>query len=330
MVSVMMAVAAVMSFLVSLALIRRAGRLGLIDVPNERSSHHRPTPKGGGIGIVTGFVVAMTLGVHGIEPLGMPALVLIAGGLAVALLGFYSDLSHVSPWIRMLIQTLIAGGTILLIGLPGAFEIGGWRIHLGPVAGLLAVVWLVGVTNFYNFMDGIDGLAAAQAISAGVAVSVFGVLLEIPWLIPLGAVIAGGAVGFLILNVPPARIFMGDVGSYFLGFMFAGIALVDGRLLVPMGLVLGVFIFDSVVTLIRRILNKERWHEAHRSHFYQRAVGLGFSHRQVTVAASVLFILLDVMAVVYLNGSPGIRGAVLAGSVIALTGVAGWITGKES
>lgn len=322
--------AAGLSFLISLWFIRKADAFGLIDVPNERSSHDRPKPKGGGIGIVLGVLVAVSVAVlTSIVEIDRACFALLAAAVLMAVLGFYSDRIHLSPLIRIIIQVLIAAGAVAMIKLPESFEIAGWMLNLGWGKYIFAVIWLVAITNFYNFMDGIDGLAAAQGIFAGCGMILFGIVLQRAALIPFGLIIAGATAGFLILNMAPSRIFMGDAGSYFLGFLFAGVGLLDARLLVPVGLALGVFIFDTVVTLARRILRNERWYQAHCSHFYQRTVKLGYSHVQVTGTLSAVFISLLTLAILYLQSSVIDKRVILVLVVLELSGLAYWIIEKE-
>ena len=146
----------------------------------------------------------------------------------------------------------------------------------------LAFVWIALVTNVYNFMDGIDGLAASQAVIAGLALLAAGAIVGNPLIGITAGLIAAASAGFLVHNLPPARLFMGDVGSTFLGFSFAALALLGnlgvggGRLPIEFGIViLAPFLFDSIVTLARRVARGERWYAAHRSHYYQRLVVRG-------------------------------------------------------
>jgi UDP-N-acetylmuramyl pentapeptide phosphotransferase/UDP-N-acetylglucosamine-1-phosphate transferase len=166
-------------------------------------------------------------------------------------------------------------------------------VQLGEPAALAALavafVYVIVLTNVYNFMDGIDGLAASQAIIAGTALALAGVLVRNPLVAVGGSLLGASSLGFAIYNLPPARMFMGDVGSTFLGFSFAGLSLLanigvgGGRLPIEFGLILfAPFLFDSLVTLARRVVRGERWYAPHRSHYYQRLVGCGLSHGQVT------------------------------------------------
>lgn len=318
------------SFLTSLWFIKRTDKLGLIDIPNIRSSHNNPTSKGGGVGIVLGMLIALGgCFLMGMIEIDIKYLVILAGFLAVAVMGFYSDRFNMSALTRIILQTFIASIMVWFIGSPTSLEIGGYSITIGYIGIAFAVIWLVGITNFYNFMDGIDGLAAMQGIIAGIGITMFGIILKDKSLIPMGLVLSGATAGFLILNLSPAKIFMGDVGSYPLGLYIASFGLVNERLLVPIAMVLGVFIFDTVVTLIRRITKGERWYQAHRSHFYQRAVKLGYSHLQVTSALSLVALLLTGMACIYLQVLPLIQITILIVTLLGLISLALWIILRE-
>ena len=252
-----------------------------LDVPNQRSSHTRPVPRGGGLVIVAGFLVGLAAWLVLGGSLSPRALGWLGGALLVAAISFVDDLRSLPAAPRLAVHLLGA----LLLTLAGAQE----RELPLPLALLLAFAWIALVTNVYNFMDGIDGLAASQAVVAGAALVAAGSLVRNPLVAVGGGLCAAAAAGFLVFNLPPARLFMGDVGSTFLGFSFAGVSLLanigvgGGRLPIEFGLILfAPFLFDSLVTLSRRVLRGERWYAAHRSHYYQRLVRRGISHGQVT------------------------------------------------
>jgi len=281
------------AFLASLALVgllrQMALRAGMLDVPNARSSHASPTPRGGGLAIVIVTMVAAAAEAILARGAMVDSLVWLVGGGLVALAGFLDDLHGLSA-IKRLGFHFSAAALLLLAngGLPalpwpgGAIELGifGWII------GAVAIVWSI---NLFNFMDGIDGLAAAQAIF---------VVGSFAWLqgsdagggasLPLLA-LAGAATGFLVWNFPPARIFMGDVGSGFVGFALAAGALLTARhapTTLWTWLVLnGVFVADATVTLVVRLVRGQRIYEAHREHLYQRLSRRWQSHRTVTLTA---------------------------------------------
>jgi len=268
--------------------LRSAARRGLVQVPNARSSHSRPTPTGGGLGIAVGASLA---GLALVAQPAAPAPVFLVAGLLVAALGFVDDLRPLGAGWRLLAQALLLGATIAL-GVP-LLAVGA-QIGLalpGPL--LFVVLVLAGIywVNIYNFMDGIDGLAASQALFMSLAGA--GLLawsapdaLDQPvfwWLCALGAASAG----FLVFNWPPARIFMGDVGSTFLGFMLAALALAtiaSGSLNLWTWVILAAgFAADASVTLLRRAGRGEKIMQAHRSHAYQRLARRWGSHRPVTL-----------------------------------------------
>jgi UDP-N-acetylmuramyl pentapeptide phosphotransferase/UDP-N-acetylglucosamine-1-phosphate transferase len=252
-----------------------------LDVPNERSSHSRPTPTGGGLVIVAGFLVGLGVWLATGGSLSPRALGWVAGALLVAGVSFVDDLHPLPALPRLLTHGL--GAVVLTV-------VGVQDRELPLLAALpLAFLWIALVTNVYNFMDGIDGLATSQAIVAGVAMALAGIAVRNPLVATGAGLLAAASAGFLLYNLPPARLFMGDVGSTFLGFSFAGLSLLGnlgvggGRLPVEFGVVvLAPFLFDSLLTLARRIVRGERWYAAHRTHYYQRLVQGGLSHAQVT------------------------------------------------
>jgi UDP-N-acetylmuramyl pentapeptide phosphotransferase/UDP-N-acetylglucosamine-1-phosphate transferase len=262
------------------AYLRWAPRRAL-DVPNQRSSHTRPTLRGGGLVILAGFCAGLALWLATGGSLSPRALGWLAGALLVAAVSFVDDLRPLPAAPRLITHLL---GALLL-------TVAGVQARDAPLVAelLLAFVYVIVLTNVYNFMDGIDGLATTQAIIAGVALGIAGSLVRNPLVAIGGSLLAAASAGFYLYNLPPARMFMGDVGSTFLGFSFAGLSLLanigvgGNRLPIEFGLIIfAPFLFDGLVTLARRVLRGERWYAAHRSHYYQRLVRRGLSHGQVT------------------------------------------------
>jgi Fuc2NAc and GlcNAc transferase len=258
----------------------------LLDIPNERSSHSVPTPRGGGLAIAV--VVLVGLVILGRAHVLVPRTVigLVGGGLLVAVIGWLDDRHEVRPALRITAHVAAAAWTVAWLGGMPSLTITPGAAHLGAGGTALAMLGIVWLINLYNFMDGIDGLAATEAFT----VSAAGALLLADSSSPLALVallVAAAAAGFLLWNWPPARLFMGDVGSGFLGYIFGGMALASengGTLPALLWLVLlGPFFVDATVTLLRRMLRGERWYAAHRAHAYQRAVQAGWSHRRVTI-----------------------------------------------
>ncbi|AJG15097.1 MULTISPECIES: MraY family glycosyltransferase [Pseudomonas] len=321
-------VASLAAWLMTAALRRYALARSLLDIPNARSSHTLPTPRGGGLAFVLAFLVAM-LGMGWAGCVAPAALVglLGAGGL-VALIGFMDDHGHIAARWRLLGHFSAASWGLFWLGGMPPISIFGMTLApawLGIVLGLLYLVWLL---NLYNFMDGIDGIASIEAI----CVCLGGSLLywatghaQAAWL-PL--LLAATVAAFLVWNFPPARIFMGDAGSGFLGMVLGLLALMAGWInpLLFWGwlILLGVFVVDATFTLARRLLRGEKVYQAHRSHAYQYASRQHGSHRTVTlsVAAINLGWLLPVAIGVVLLKIDGAVGTLVAYVPLILLAIA--------
>ncbi|MHC4472278.1 MAG: glycosyltransferase family 4 protein [Planctomycetota bacterium] len=292
-------------------------RLEVIDHPNVRSSHERPTPRGGGLGILMALLPGACVG---IVVLGGPhrlvgAVALLGCLLLLAGLGFADDRRGTGVVAKALIQVgaaviaVAALGPVKAVGLPGGV------VALGWLAAPLTVFWLVGFSNAFNFMDGIDGIAALFAGTAALCLFAMakgggGVLLPL----------AGASLAFLTLNWPPARVFMGDVGSLPVGFLLAALALPGvgtGLPFLVVFLALGPFLFDTIYTLLRRAVRGENVLAAHRSHLYQRLVIAGLSHRAVTLLYGGWTLLSGCLGFLYLWGGVTARGAVLGAVLVA-------------
>lgn len=271
-------------------------RNGMMDIPNHRSSHSAPTPRGGGLAIVGAAVAAWgwLYFRHAISP-GL-FLALIGGGGAVAGVGYVDDRRPVPAGIRLFVHLAAAawalyclGGMPSLTGL-GMQSVPGWILQ---VVGVSSIVWAI---NLFNFMDGIDGIAASEAVFVAGAGAILCLLTGVAGGAMATSVLLAVAVfGFLLWNWPPAKIFMGDVGSGFLGFVIAVITLAATEqvpVMLPAWLVLGgAFFVDATVTLVRRFLRRERVYEAHRSHAYQWLARRWGSHRKVTLSVLAVNVL---------------------------------------
>jgi len=272
----------------------------IIDKPNERSSHQRPTPRGGGLAIVAVVLAALEVLFLSSHLTGREALALGMGGSLVAVVGWYDDVRGLSAMTRAMAHSIAALLAVACLGGMPDITVGASRVHLGFVGYIPAVLGVVWCINLYNFMDGIDGIAAVEAICVGAGGASLFLGSGHPGLAVVCVVVAAAALGFAPWNWTPAKIFMGDVGSGFLGYFFGVIVLIgqkEGALaLAPSVLLLGVFIADASVTLCRRLLHGERWYLAHRTHAYQRAVRAGLSHTGVTCTVLALNIALIALA----------------------------------
>ena len=273
---VTLAISGAGSFGVSLAVgwlvAEYAPRLGLMDMPNARSLHESSTPRGGGLGIVAGVATGiLLLAASGTAPSHQLG-VLLLGAAAIATMGLIDDLHPLRVVYRLSVQLLIATSVVVALGGVGRLPLPApLDVSAGWFASPLTVVWLVTVTNFYNFMDGIDGLAGGQAVAscAGIAIAAWSI-----GAVYCALILAAATIGFLVLNRPPARIFLGDVGSTSLGFIIAGLPLLapGGQRPIAVFAVaagLSLFLLDPVETLLRLARQGHRIGRAHRVHSYQ-------------------------------------------------------------
>ena len=307
------------SFLLTGVLRQYALKRSVLDIPNERSSHSVPTPRGGGVAIVISFLLALpALYLVGLLSITM-MWGLLVGGLGIAVLGFLDDHGHIAARWRLLGHFSAAMWVLYCIGGLAPINIFGFNdLNLLWVGHILAVFYIVWVLNLYNFMDGIDGLASVEAICACVGIGVIYALLGYAQELFLPLTLALAVGGFLIWNFPPAKIFMGDAGSGFLGFTLAALSLqaawFNPDLLWSWIILLGVFIVDATYTLFRRLLRGDKVYEAHRSHAYQYASRQYKGHRPVTltVLAINVFWLFPWAVLVGLDYIDGLLGVVVA------------------
>ena len=296
----------------------------IIDVPNARSSHSIPTPRGGGVSIVLAFLAAlavMTLQAGA----QTDALVALGGaGALIAVLGFMDDHGHIAARWRLLGHFAAAVWILYWLGGLPVLQVFGWSLDLGWAGAVLAAIYLVWLLNLYNFMDGIDGIASVEAITVCLGASLLYWLSGQASMTALPLLLAAAVAGFLFWNFPPAKIFMGDAGSGFLGIILGGLSLqaawLSSQLFWCWLILLGVFIVDASYTLVRRLLRGDKVYEAHRSHAYQFASRRYGRHLPVTLAVTALNLcwLLPVALCVLLLGLDGVVGLIVAYVPLAL------------
>jgi Fuc2NAc and GlcNAc transferase len=270
-------------------LIVNSHRFSQLDVPNERSSHVTPTPRGGGIAFVTSSLIGFLLLLLSDALNRTDLFALCCAGVIVAIAGHLDDRQKISgATVRLVLHTLSAIILIIGVGIPSELALFDRTINTGIVGSILGVVYLVWLLNLFNFMDGTDGIAASETIFVALA----GAFLNYQVLSDANhsaaaVILAASTFGFLLYNWSPAKIFMGDVGSGYLGIVIGGLSLIaanqDHDLLWVWIILLAAFVSDATVTLIRRLLRKQKPHVAHRSHAYQHLAIRFHSHPKVAL-----------------------------------------------
>jgi Fuc2NAc and GlcNAc transferase len=305
------------SFVLTWFVRRYAVSRQLVDVPNVRSSHTVPTPRGGGMAIVATFLVGISVLWSADLVSSLVAVTLVGAGGLIALIGFLDDHYHLSRRWRLAVHSLAAVWIVWALGgipVMESVHVPTWLLNL---AGGFFLVWLI---NLYNFMDGIDGIASLEAVTVCFAAVLFYLTVApggTAWLVP--AVLLASVAGFLFWNLPPARIFMGDAGSGFLGVTLGALSIqagaIDSKLFWAWMIMLGVFVVDASVTLIRRMgVGAGVYLEPHRSHAYQHAARRLGRHAPVCVAviAINLFWLLPLAALVATGRLDAFLGLLIA------------------
>jgi len=292
-------------------------RLQVLDVPTARSSHQVVTPRGGGVapGLACVLAAAVSTQLVGSD---RDALLVVSVGLG--LLGLADDIRPQPVPLRLGAQVIVA--LVALIWLLRGLDDGAL---VASAAGMGIVVGLVGYTNAFNFMDGINGLAVAQVVAAGGTWWLIGWQEHVPALAAAGAIAAAAAIGFAPFNTPKATMFLGDVGSYCLGGWLAVAAVIGLRagiapeaVLAPLSL----FLADAGVTLLERVRRRQPWSQPHRDHTYQRLVQAGWSHGHTTLVVGLVMVITSALGALSLTGTPILR---VAGDVVGLVVLAAYL-----
>ena len=298
-----------LGFLIAAAVLVRllrgiAVRKALLDVPNERSSHKVPVPRLGGAAFVPLLLGALGFWADAARVPEALRWAVVGGAAAMYVVSLVDDVFTLSTGIRFAVQFTAAGAVLATAAntWPATNAVWPWMPVQPPGLGYWVLcLWIVGLLNIYNFMDGIDGIAGFQTVVAGLGWWWIGTEHGAAFVAGTGLIAAATAAGFLTQNWPPAKIFMGDAGSTVLGFFFATLPLVAAVetkgtlrlevLLMAAVLIVWPFLADGTFTILRRLKNRENIFRAHRSHLYQRLVIAGKSHRLVTVVYGVLAVI---------------------------------------
>jgi Fuc2NAc and GlcNAc transferase len=293
----------------------------LTDIPNNRSSHDVPKPRGGGVGFVLFslgaffiyFIINGYLTVFGI-------LIFLITTAGVAVLGWYDDKKNLSVSVRFGIQLIAAVSVLIFVSGFNSFYVPMYReVSLGIAGFIAGVIWLTGSTNIYNFMDGVDGIASVQAIFAGTGWAFLGWYWGMPVIFVMNIILVTAVLSFLIYNWSPAKIFMGDVGSIYLGFYFASMPFLVAHLSDSLNtgftvwisaLLLWPFLYDGSFTLIKRAYDGKNIFKPHRTHLYQRLNRMGWPHTKVTLLYAFFSMLSLFLMLVFIFGNELVRVSV--------------------
>lgn len=268
------------TFVAGLLLTRRievmARKFGAMDVPNERSSHVSPTPRGGGASFVLITLLVAAWTAYAAE--STPILIYAICSCVIAAVSFIDDIRSLSAISRLVVQLAASAAFVASVR---PFQDLGYSIVIAAAG----IFWIVFLTNVFNFMDGIDGIAASQGVVTFASMGAYALVSRETVLGSILLAAGCATAGFLLINWPPARVFMGDVGSAFLGFSVGSLAILgsDPGMLLVMFFATSPFLFDATSTLVRRLARRENLLRSHRSHYYQRLVIAGYSHRSVTL-----------------------------------------------
>ncbi len=289
--------------------IRIAPKIGAVDVPRDnRRMHKRPIPRFGGIAIYLGALVGyLRLGQMNQQTFG-----LLLGSTLILLLGIYDDIKGLRPRVKLAGQIACAAilyfFTIQIRGMANVLPWGPWYIAFPKaIAFLVTVLWIVGITNTINLIDGLDGLAAGTTCIACLSVAYTAYVTNREVTLVLILALAGATLGFLFWNFYPAKIFMGDAGSMFLGYLLAGVSLIGDKptkgttlfaTIIPV-LILALPIFDTAFAIVRRMANHKPIMQADKGHLHHRIMAMGFGQRRTVMALYCISAIMGVAGILW-------------------------------
>ncbi|MFC9541790.1 glycosyltransferase family 4 protein [Lysinibacillus sp. NPDC056959] len=303
---------------------RLAFKIGAVDAPNYRKVHARIMPRLGGLAIFLSFLIAVAI----FQPILIInengsnfLLAIIIGACIIVATGVVDDMREISAKAKLvgqliaaLIVIFVGGIQIDMITLPFVGE-----LNFGLLSIPLTIIWIVGITNAINLIDGLDGLAAGVSTIALITLAVMAIIMHNMFVLAIAAILAAATFGFLFYNFHPAKIFMGDTGALFLGFMISVLALLGFKnvtvvsLIIPV-IILGVPISDTFFAIVRRVRMKKKWSDPDKSHLHHRLLDMGFTHRQTVLIIYGIAIMFGLAAVIFSMAK--VWGAILLVAVI--------------
>lgn len=307
--------------LVTPLVIKFAKKFGFVDAPNYRKVHSIPMPRIGGLAIVAGA----TAGLSYVYELIFDLWPIVLGGVAILIIGILDDKYTLSPKIKLIGQLVAAcivvffGFDIDFITIPFVSE----KIALGPFSYIIAILWIIGITNAINLIDGLDGLASGVSVIALASIMYLAILNGQYLVVALTAILIGSTLGFLIFNFHPAKIFLGDTGSLFLGYCISTISMLGlfksvtvFSLVIPI-IILAIPIFDTLFAIIRRVINKKKIFAPDKSHLHHRFMALGFSHRETVLIIYAIGIFFGLCAIIFSHST--LWGAFIIMSILIVS-----------
>ncbi|RHW39950.1 undecaprenyl/decaprenyl-phosphate alpha-N-acetylglucosaminyl 1-phosphate transferase [Lysinibacillus yapensis] len=319
-------VAFIAAILVTPLVKRLAFRIGAVDAPNYRKVHSRIMPRLGGLAIFIAFIIGLAVlrpmpaVQNGDNPLFIP-LAIVLGATVIVITGILDDMYEISAKAKMLGQ-LVAACIIVFLG---DIQIGfinlpfGGELDFGFLSIPFTILWIVGITNAINLIDGLDGLAAGVSTIALITLAFMALIMGNVFVVATAAILACSTIGFLFYNFHPAKIFMGDTGALFLGFMIAVLSLLGFKgvtifsFIIPV-IMLGVPISDTFFAIVRRYRNKQKWSDPDKSHLHHRLLDIGFSHRQTVLIIYGIAAMFGLAAIIFSMAK--LWGAILLVTVI--------------
>ncbi|MGE7672146.1 glycosyltransferase family 4 protein [Lysinibacillus sp. NPDC094403] len=303
---------------------RLAFKIGAVDAPNYRKVHARIMPRLGGLAIFLSFLIAVAI----FQPILIInengsnfLLAIIIGACIIVATGVVDDMREISAKAKLvgqliaaLIVIFVGGIQIDMITLPFVGE-----LNFGFLSIPLTILWIVGITNAINLIDGLDGLAAGVSTIALITLAIMAIIMGNMFVLAIAAILAAATFGFLFYNFHPAKIFMGDTGALFLGFMISVLALLGFKnvtvvaLIVPI-IILGVPISDTFFAIVRRVRMKKKWSDPDKSHLHHRLLDMGFTHRQTVLIIYGIAIMFGLAAIIFSMAK--VWGAILLVAVI--------------
>lgn len=292
----------IISLIITPIFIKYIKKYDITDKPNHRKVHVSPIPTLGGLAIFTSFIIGLLI----VQPENTYHLFIVGGAIVILLLGLFDDLYNLTAKTKFLVQLGVASVVVLFGGLQVEFinlPFGG-QVEFGILSSIITILWIVGITNAINLIDGLDGLAAGVSSIALFTIAGMAMIMGNVYVFTMAILLFFSTVGFLRYNFHPAKIFMGDTGALFLGYMISVLSLLGFKnvtfisFIIPI-FILGVPIADTLIAMVRRFINKQPMSSPDSSHLHHRLVKYGFTHKQTVLFLYALSAMFSIAAILF-------------------------------